>query len=182
MLKNNNNTEIAEKKARMRVEALLILNQLKLAKPGDRFSFEEIASWAGISRPPISANPKEYGLLASARKECEYLGIQFQTVRTDDFHGLERLTSNNAVFRSKDKLKSAHTRLANEGKRLARIPIDELSEEAKNQFNSTMTILLFAGNATSGTSILKIDEKIESMGAKHPLPISTTIQLFSAAV
>lgn len=175
----NKEQDKVEQLAKMPVESQLIFKILKQAVAGDKYSFEDLRTIGGLNRIPSSANINEYRILRKARLECESYGIQFKTVKTENFHGLMCMSHEQCVDNSRRFPSAIKSRANHEAKKLVALPYDKFDQQTKVEWNSNLTYCQFLKHISSTESIHKIDEKSEKYGGTLPSP-QEIAELFGA--
>jgi len=159
-----NQIQARQSRAAMHIETQLIMNFLATKEIGTCVSYSEIVHAAGLSKLPISKNPREYGRLFSARRALEMQGIFFDCVSRDEsFHGIKRISEAEAVSKSQKGLSHIQKRSRLETRRLAAIPnYPALDNDSKVRWNVNMTLFKLINGMSKAKRVKQVSSKIKN--------------------
>jgi hypothetical protein len=161
--------------ARIATQTLVLLQQIRKTNIGDKLSYESLSNLAGCDVRPNMAG---YGYLYRARRLAEQEGVFFAAImKTDDFHGIQRLSDAEALGTATRGRRSIRRRARLESRRLAfNKGYDAFDQETKNLWNGHMTFFRLVDHFTKPSLVKSVESAVVKNG--QPLQIEQTLEMF----
>lgn len=157
--------EISDKENVVKVSIItqeLVKRLLGIAE-GDIVSYEDLAKAAGV---PVQSPSKGYQYLYSALRIVERMGRHFAVVTSQ---GYERISDEQVALNGPNRCKQVARRARREIARLQHIRnFDILTQEGKNSFWASSTILAFQAAAATKKAMTSIEEKVRVSNGSLP--------------